>query len=146
MNEGEADPGVLPTERFRKKKLIAFVALVVFVGFGVLFFGPRMPREMMVRFELPPMLRGDGQALERSAASRLSARVFDGEGLEVGALDVNLKGLSGPRTGASVMNLKPGLYRFVVEVAGPGQKVPMHAEAELEGGEAMVDLKAGRRP
>ncbi len=135
-----------PEQRARKRRVIALIALVLFAGFGVFYFGPRMPREMMVRFELPPTLRGDGLVLERAAASSMSARVFDADGREVGGLEVNLAGLSGPRTGASVMNLRPGRYHFAVEVKGGGQRLPMHAVAELDGGEVLVDLKAGRKP
>lgn len=118
--------------------------LVVFVGIGIFYFGPRMPREMHVRFELPPTLRGEGQALARDDARSLSARVFDEGGEPVGTVEVSLQGLKGPKTGAFVMNLRPGRYAFAVEVLGPGQRVPMHAVADLEGGETLVDLRAGR--
>lgn len=99
---------------------------------------------MQVRFELPPTLRGDGVALAREDARSLSAKVFDGERQPVGAVEISLVGLAGPRTGAFVMNLRPGLYAFDVEVRGANVRVPMHAMAELEGGENAIDLKAGR--
>ncbi|HRE92111.1 MAG TPA: hypothetical protein PK095_23550, partial [Myxococcota bacterium] len=105
-------------ERSNKRRLISLVALLVFVGFGIFFFGPRMPREMQVRFELPPTLRGDGVALAREDARSLSAKVFDGERQPVGAVEISLQGLAGPRTGVFVMNLRPGFYAFQVEVKG----------------------------
>lgn len=128
----------------KKRKVIALSVLLAMFAFGVFFFGPRMPREMQVRFELPPTLRGDGVAFTREDARSLTAKVFDGEWQPVGAVEISLAGLVGPRTSAFVMNLRPGAYAFEVEIKGSRQWVPMHAIAELEGGENFVDLKAGR--
>lgn len=128
----------------KKRKVIALSVLLAMFAFGVFFFGPRMPREMQVRFELPPTLRGDGVSFPREDAKSLSAKVFDGERQPVGAVEISLAGLSGPRTSAFVMNLRPGPYAFEVEIKGSRQWVPMHAMVELEGGENFVDLKAGR--
>lgn len=132
-------------DRARRRKRIALIGLAVFAAFGFFWFGPRMPREMQVRFDLPPTLRGGGYELAREDAKSLSARVYDAEGQQVGAIELSLARQSGPRTSVSVMNLRPGQYSFAVDIGGAGRRVPMHGLIELDSGEAIVSLKAGTR-
>lgn len=139
----EPDAPPAPMES-RRRRLIAFVVLVVFVAIGIFYFGPRMPREMQIRFELPPTLRGDGVELARGSATRMSAVMFDADGARVGTLDLALDG--GPRTPPAVVNLRPGTYAFAVSVSGAKTgPIPMHGVAELSGGDGFVSLKAGAR-
>lgn len=129
-----------------RKKLVSGLALVVFVAFGVLHFGPRMPREMIVRFELPPTVRGAGLELPRARATGLTAAVFDADGRQVGSVKVGLSGAS-PRTAPSILQLRSGEYAFAVKIAGsPAGEIPMYGRAELSGGEVVVSLKAGEEP
>ena len=137
-------PGFDPS-RARRRKRIALITLAVFAVFGLFWFGPRMPREMQVRFDLPPTLRGGGHELAREDAKSLSARVFDAQGQHVGSIELSLGRQSGPRTAVSVMNLRPGRYSFDVSLDGAGRRVPMHGMIELDSGEAIVSLEAGAR-
>lgn len=148
-SEGEHAYGTPPglSGRDRKRRLIGLVALVVFVGFGIFYFGPRMPSEIELRFELPPTVRGGGLELPRARATRISAVILDEAGGRVGTVNMPLDGSGSPRTAAAVVNLRRGTYGFAVSVMGsPAGDIPMHAVVELSGGENIIELKAGPRP
>ncbi len=136
-----------PSGRDRTKRLIAFVALVAFVAFGIFYFGPRMPVEAQLRFELPPTVRGGGIELPRARVTRIAAVITDEAGGRVGTVSMALDGAGAPRSAPAVVNLRRGVYAFAVSVSGsPEGEIPMHAVVELSGGENIIDLKAGPRP
>lgn len=146
MSPPEPDlPSVDPERerRYKRKRLVGLVVVVLFVGFGVVFFGGRMPKEVHLRFELPPTARASDVAIPRERMSLVTATIAGGDGDRVATLNLPMpNGLDGPRTAPVVVNLKSGSYVVRARVRSfEGQEVPLGGAFEAASGEVVVDLR-----
>ncbi len=141
-----SDDPIQRPHRSPLRRLLLFLGIAAFAGFGFFFFGARMPIEIELRFELPPTLRAPGIELPRERVTQVSAQLVDAEGQRVAAVDLPLpQGLVGPRTGPVVLNLKKGTYGVRARVRGPLTiELPMDGVAEVSEREVIVDLKTAR--
>jgi len=126
----------------RKKRIYGFIAIALFVGFGVFYFGGRVPREVHLRFDLPPLSRSGGIAIARARVSQVTATIATPAGAQLASVNVPLpNGLDTPRTPTVVINLPAGHYLVHAHVHSFEG-----ADAQLEGGfdaaegEVVVDL------
>jgi len=140
-----APPAPDPAAEKRRvlRRRIGFVVMVAFVAFGFLFFGERVPREVQLRFELPPIARSPFVEIPRARVALVTAAVLDVEGARVATLNVPVPGgLASPRTGPVVVRLKPGTYVVRAKVRSfEATEVAMDARFEVDGDEAIVELK-----
>ena len=129
--------------RARKKRIYGFIAMALFVGFGFFFFGGRVPREVHLRFDLPPVARSNFVAIPRARVSLVSATIAGTEGERVATVNLPVpNGLEGPRTGPVVMKLKPGKYVVRAKVRSfESTEVTLDGLFEVDGEEVVVDLK-----
>ena len=130
----------------RVKRILGFVAVVAFVSFGFLFFGGRVPKELTLRFDVPPTVRGIAVEFPRAQVALVRASVIDSEGAVVASLDLPTPhGLEGPRTGPVALRLKRGIYRVRAEVKSiTAQSVPLEGKLEVDGDESVVELATPR--
>lgn len=142
------EPGLAPADaererRYKRKRLVGFIVIALFVGFGVLFFGGRMPKEVQLRFEMPPTARSGDVAIPRARMSGVSAAITGGDGDQVATVNLPLpNGLEGPRTAAVVLNLRAGSYAVRARVRSfEGLEVTLGGTFEAASGEVVVDLR-----
>jgi hypothetical protein len=116
---------------------------VVFFAAGFLIFGPRVPREVHLRFDLPPTIRGGGVAFPRERASELLATITATDGDHVATISLQFRnGLSSPRTGPAVINVRSGRYVVRVRVRSfEREEAMLDGFFEAETGEVLVELK-----
>lgn len=140
-----APPPIDPAEDKRRKlkRRIGFVALVAFVAFGFLFFGQKVPREVQLRFELPPTVRSPFVEIPRARVALVTAAVLDLDGARLATLNLPIpSGLVGPRTGPVVLRLKPGTYVVRAKIESfEATSVAMDGRFEVDGEEAIVELR-----
>jgi hypothetical protein len=147
-NEPAAPPVIDETTRARwnKKRIYGFIAVVVFVAGGFLLFGDSMPKEVYLRFDVPPVMRSSLFEIERARVAQLTATISDTKGAHVANVNLRMAaGLEGPRTPRAVLNLKPGKYVARAKVRSfEGTEVPLEGLFEVDETEIVVDLKGVR--
>ena len=108
-----------PSLRARLRRFAPLIVLV-FVGFGVWYFGGRMPKDVGLRFSLPPTLRTSHGSIPRTLVTGLSGGLVDADGDAVATFDVPIpSGLDGPLAPPIGLQLKKGRYRANVRARGP---------------------------
>lgn len=139
------DPSLAEAKRTkaRKKRLYGFIAMALFVGFGFFFFGGRVPKEVHLRFDLPPVARSNFVAIPRARVSLITATIAGTEGERVATVNLPLpNGLEGPRTGPVVMKLKPGKYVVRAKIRSfETSEVALDGLFEVGGEEIVVELQ-----
>ena len=132
--------------RAKKKRIYGFIAVVVFVAGGFLLFGDSMPKEVYLRFDVPPVMRSSLFEIDRARVAQLSAAISDTTGAHIANVNLRMAaGLEGPRTPRAVLNLKPGKYVARAKVRSfEGTEVPLEGLFEVDETEIVVDLKSVR--
>ena len=132
--------------RAKKKRIYGFIAVVVFVAGGFLLFGDSMPKEVYLRFDVPPVMRSSLFEIDRARVAQLSAAISDTTGAHIANVNLRMAaGLEGPRTPRAVLNLKPGKYVARAKVRSfEGTEVPLEGLFEVDETEVVVDLKSVR--
>ena len=146
------EPATTPEEgagaraRAKKKRIYGFIAVVVFVAGGFLLFGDSMPKEVYLRFDVPPVMRSSLFEIDRARVAQLSAAISDTTGAHIANVNLRMAaGLEGPRTPRAVLNLKPGKYVARAKVRSfEGTEVPLEGLFEVDETEVVVDLKSVR--
>ncbi len=140
LNSG---PDEAAQRRHKKKRLYGFIAMVVFVGAGFFLFGGRVPQEVHVRFDLPPVARSNFAEIPRARMALVTATIADAEGGRVATVNLpQPNGLTGPRTGPVVLNLRPGRYAVRAKIKSfERTEVPLEGLMVIDGDEAVVELK-----
>jgi len=129
-------------KRRRRKRLIGFFAMVAFVACGFYLFGSKVPQEVAVRFDLPPVVRSPFFAIPRARVSLVTATVTDLDGNWVARIDLPTRhGLEGPRTGWVALNLRRGTYLVHAKVKSfEATEVALEGRLEVDGDEAVIEL------
>lgn len=148
MTEPANEPAAPDSTRKRwdKKRVYGFVAVVVFVAGGFLLFGGSMPKEVYLRFDVPPVMRSNAFEIERARVVLVTANITDTTGAFVATVRLPVPhGLDGPRTGPAVLNLKPGKYVARAKVRSvDATEVALEGLFEVDEKEVVVDLKSVR--
>ncbi len=133
-------------KRWDKKRIYGFVAVVVFVAGGFFLFGDSVPREVYLRFDVPPVMRSNLFEIERSRVVLVTATITDVAGAYVGTVRLPVPhGLEGPRTGPAVLNLAAGKYVVRAKVRSvDSTEVALEGLFEVGDKEIVVDLKSVR--
>lgn len=142
--EAAAEAAAAAQRRHKKKRLYGFIAMVVFVAGGFFLFGANVPKEVRVRFDLPPVSRSNFAEIPRARVALVTATIADTEG-DNRVATINLpspNGLTGPRTGPVVLRLKPGRYVVRAKIRSfEASEVPLEGLLTVDGDEAVVELK-----
>lgn len=129
--------------RRKRKRLYGLVAVVAFVAFGVFFFGPRVPREVHLRFDLPPTVRSDFVAIPRERVALVVATIADRRGERVAVVSLpSPRGLVGPRTAPAVLSLRRDDYLVRARIKGlDATEITLEGRFTPEDTEVVVDLR-----
>jgi hypothetical protein len=129
------------------QRALVFLGVFAFAGFGIFFFGGRMPADALLRFDLPPTIRGPHTSYPRSEVSRIEADLISPEGQRAASVSVAIpRGLVGPRSPPVPVRLKPGSYAVRARVIrdSAGDAVSMSGIAKIDDGEIVVELDSAR--
>jgi len=139
----EPNPDDAARRRHKKKRLYGFIAMAVFVAGGFLLFGGKVPQEVRVRFDLPPVSRSNFAEIPRARVALVTATIASLEGGRVATINLPVpNGLEGPRTGPVVLKLQPGKYAINAKVRSfETTEVPLQGLLVVDGDEAVVELK-----
>lgn len=127
------------------KRRLGFVVVAVFVALGYFLFSARMPKDVTIRFELPPTVRGAAGALGRGEVVALEGDVFDEHGQRTATFTIpSPRGLDGPISAPVGVQLVNGDYRVEVRAVGHlGREVALRGRLTVDGsGEQRVDLRS----
>lgn len=129
--------------RHNRRRRWAIVALIAFVVGGVLLFGPRVPREVRLRFEVPKTVMSGAVAFERERASMLDAVILSDDSERVAAINVPLPdGMRTPYSAVTVLNLPGGRYFARVRVRSFGrEEAVLRGAFEVDGEDVIVELQ-----
>ncbi len=126
------------------QRALIFVGVLAFAGFGILFFGGRVPADALLRFDLPPTLRAPGVSFPRAEVSRIDAELSDTSGARAASASISIsQSLEGPRSPPAPVRLRPGSYGVRAKITHrSGLLVVMSGIAKIDDGEVVVDLES----
>ncbi len=138
-----------------RRKQLAVLFLLVFVGAGFWFFGGRLPAEVSLRLELPPSVQTPSGRMQRADMGHLAGTVTDDDGAVVGRFSFAQRWQGeAPLSRPIALRLRRGSYRIAVEVdraaelrrlRPEGSRPDLVGAFEVGGpGEVRVDVRTPR--
>jgi hypothetical protein len=99
------------------RQRVAFLALVAFVAVGAWWMAPKVPRDLQLAFEVPPILRAEPLSVPREQIVRLDAEIRDGQGRQAARVSQDFgAGLASPITPFVPLSLAAADYAIEVRL------------------------------